>query len=174
MSDDEDSTPFEAQRVMGAGLKRKRIDFVRAGALSSTQVAQQVDIASSVSERYLSIVLKKGGCSTDSGATDTNISDTPRSSPSQQHAPKDAVCEVCKLPISRQDDAVSTLSKPHESSMAHQVCLTHSYPLSHLDRSRQGLKYLSSYGWNPDSRLGLGAWCFRGGYTSANQGHGKR
>ena len=36
------------------------------------------------------------------------------------------------------------------------VCLTHSYPPSHLDRSRQGLKYLSSYGWDPDSRQGLG------------------
>ena len=26
-----------------------------------------------------------------------------------------------------------------------------------MDRSRQGFKYLSSYGWDPDSRQGLGA-----------------
>jgi hypothetical protein len=41
--------------------------------------------------------------------------------------------------------------------LAHQVCLTHSHPPSHLDRNRKGLAYLSSYGWDPDARVGLGA-----------------
>ena len=48
-------------------------------------------------------------------------------------------------------------STPHEASLAHQVCLIPSYPPSHLDRNRKGLAYLSAYGWDPDSRLGLGA-----------------
>lgn len=47
--------------------------------------------------------------------------------------------------------------RPHEASLAHQLCLTHSHPPSHLDRTRHGLRYLSAYGWDPDSRLGLGA-----------------
>lgn len=37
------------------------------------------------------------------------------------------------------------------------VCLKHSHPPPDFDRTRPGLKYLSSYGWDPDSRLGLGA-----------------
>lgn len=37
------------------------------------------------------------------------------------------------------------------------MCLNHSHPPSHVDRNRKGYTYLSSYGWDPDSRLGLGA-----------------
>ncbi|KAK4690364.1 hypothetical protein P7C71_g6408, partial [Lecanoromycetidae sp. Uapishka_2] len=157
MSDDVDSTPFETQKVFGAGLKRKRIDFVPARVVSSSEAAQQTNASSSVSERYLSIVLKNSASPKDSRTTGAGISDTPASPPRQQQTLKDAVCEICKLPLGGQNNAASTSSKPHESSMAHQVCLTHSYPPSHLDRNRQGLKYLSSYGWDPDSRLGLGA-----------------
>lgn len=54
-------------------------------------------------------------------------------------------------------DASTGDIKPHETSLVHQVCLAHSHPPSHLDRNRAGVKYLSSYGWDPDSRLGLGA-----------------
>jgi len=157
MSDDKDSTPLEAQRVFGAGLKRKRIDFVPAESLSSTDVAPQPNTSSSIGDRYLSIVLKNGAFPMDPDAIDTKLSNAPKRPPRQQHILKDAVCQVCNLPINAKDDAITTTSKPHESSMAHQICLTHSHPPSHLDRNRQGLKYLSSYGWDPDSRLGLGA-----------------
>ena len=49
------------------------------------------------------------------------------------------------------------ISSTHESSIAHQVCLQHSHPPSHLDRAHVGVRYLSSYGWDPDNRKGLGA-----------------
>ena len=50
----------------------------------------------------------------------------------------------------------SITPRQHEASIAHQVCIPHSHPPSHIDRIRPGLKYLSFYGWNADSRLGLG------------------
>ncbi|RMZ84676.1 hypothetical protein DV737_g896, partial [Chaetothyriales sp. CBS 132003] len=37
-----------------------------------------------------------------------------------------------------------------------QLCLEHSQPPSHLDRSRVGVKYLTAHGWDPDSGRGLG------------------
>ncbi|KAK0751100.1 hypothetical protein B0T18DRAFT_485770 [Schizothecium vesticola] len=37
------------------------------------------------------------------------------------------------------------------------LCLPHSHPPSALDRSRMGLSYLSTHGWDPDGRRGLGA-----------------
>jgi len=61
-------------------------------------------------------------------------------------------CEICHLPLSSASDA-----KSHATSTAHQVCLQHTHVPSSLDRSRKGLQYLQSYGWDPDSRTGLGA-----------------
>ena len=82
----------------------------------------------------------------------------PNSPPNKDSPPDDSpplpLCEICSLPLS------STTTKPphpHEASLAHQVCLKHSHPPSNLDRSRLGLRYLQSQGWDPDSRLGLGA-----------------
>ena len=43
-----------------------------------------------------------------------------------------------------------------KTSLAHQASLEHSHPPSHLDRRRNGFRYLASYGWDADSRLGLG------------------
>ncbi|KAE8361648.1 hypothetical protein BDV27DRAFT_147655 [Aspergillus caelatus] len=68
-------------------------------------------------------------------------------------------CDVCSLPIDGDESghgAVMASDRPHEASLAHQVCLSHSHPPSHLDRTRHGLRYLAAYGWDPDSRLGLG------------------
>jgi hypothetical protein len=44
----------------------------------------------------------------------------------------------------------------HAASLAHQVCLAHSHPPSHLDRTRMGLLHLRARGWDPDARQGLG------------------
>lgn len=64
----------------------------------------------------------------------------------------EVVCDICKLPLTS-----NTSSNPHhESSLAHQLCLRHTHPPSALDRSRKGLAYLQSYGWDPDARKGLG------------------
>jgi len=83
---------------------------------------------SAVGDKYLSIVLKKQEqASVEDGNTQ--------------------VCEVCRQPV----------RQSHESSISHQLCLEHSHPPSHLPREHVGLKILSSHGWDPDSRLGLGA-----------------
>ena len=154
MSDDEDSTPLEVQRLFGAGIKRKRVDFVPVGALS-TAAPRETNPPTFTGDQYLSLVLKNDSLSKGSNKTDTNVSNEPESTSQDLRGSKGAICEICNLPFN--DDAITTPSRPHEASIAHQVCLKHSYPPSHLDRERQGLKYLSSYGWDPDSRLGLGA-----------------
>lgn len=59
-------------------------------------------------------------------------------------------------PLHNTNDHHNTITRPHEASLAHQLCLTHSHPPSHLDRTRHGMRYLSAYGWDPDSRVGLG------------------
>ena len=121
------------------------------------QLSPQTTPAVSAGDRYLSIVLKNGASTEDNKLTSAEVPGPERSATQQQHELKGAVCGVCNLPIEAPENPTSTASTNHESTIAHMVCLTHSYPPSHLDRSRHGLKYLSSYGWDPDSRQGLGA-----------------
>ena len=111
------------------------------------------------SDRYLSIVLPKSTSSPEDHTHAPEIASEPSSTePSEKIRPTPSLCEICNLPMANIDDTLTgTNSKPHESSLVHQVCLSHSHPPSHLDRTRHGLKYLSCYGWDPDSRLGLGA-----------------
>ena len=153
MGDDEDSTPFEVQRLFGAGIKRKRVDFIPAGTLS-TAAPKETNPPTFTGDQYLSLVLRNGLHSKDPSNIDVNISNGTENTTQDKQAFKGAICKICNLPFHDLDNATT---KPHEASIAHQVCLKHSYPPSHLDRERQGLKYLSSYGWDPDSRLGLGA-----------------
>lgn len=147
--DDEYEIPLVDQRVFGAGIKRKRVKFVPSTTASSNPTPPGSS-AKSVSDHYLSLVLppqepdqaqssKYGGSGVEQGASQ--------------------VCEICKLPLEEASTEETELSKsrPHEASLAHQVCLVHSHPPSHLDRSRKGLAYLSAYGWDPDARVGLGA-----------------
>lgn len=144
--DDEYFLPLEDQRVFGAGIKRKRIAFVPSSTLESVVSTPTKAAATTSHDRYLSIIEKKRG-----GDAQSTEAQSPQN-----------LCPVCHLPLSASDidtDTAtnSTLSKSsHESSIAHQVCLSHSHPPSHLDREHVGLKYLSSYGWDPDSRQGLG------------------
>jgi hypothetical protein len=179
MSDDETyEIPLQDQRVFGAGIKRKRVKFV-ASKSSSNSPATSSTPSKSVSDLYLSLVLPK-----DAPSTEESSQSTPASTPppivlaDSSTTSQSQVCEVCNLPISSTSTSVVATSqdngenlpsstepntrpaskpRPHESSLAHQVCLTHSHPPSHLDRTRKGLTYLSSYGWDPGSRLGLGA-----------------
>lgn len=95
---------------------------------STTESRDAAKPKTAVGDRYLSIVLKEQD---QKSATD-------------EHA---TVCDVCGQPV----------SKFHESSISHQLCLEHSHPPSHLPREHIGLKILGSHGWDPDSRLGLGA-----------------
>ena len=151
------SEPETERKVFGAGLKRKRIEFVQAGGPSpATSPIAAPDLT--LGERYLSITLKNGFSS--ASKPDTVVASIARESQEGEtecRPEEDAVCGICKLPISAKADEGAVTPPPHEASLAHQVCLETSYPPSYLDRNRHGLKYLSSYGWDPDSRLGLGA-----------------
>ncbi|EPS32344.1 hypothetical protein PDE_07304 [Penicillium oxalicum 114-2] len=184
--DDEEDyyLPLHDQRVFGAGVRRKRVPFVRSSdhELSTIKPAERpssTPAGLSIADRYLSIVLKKDSSDTSSAAlTDQAAAGSVRAvhsaPPDRQLIPTSIVqpippsqpspanyCEICNLPLSSeapQEDMPGTfLTRPHEASLAHQVCLEHSHPPSHLDRTRPGLRYLSNYGWDPDSRLGLGA-----------------
>ncbi|KAL4961780.1 putative G-patch domain protein [Aspergillus stella-maris] len=178
--------PLEDQRVFGAGITKKRVPFVRSSdhelsTLASSAPATPASTGSSIANTYLSIVMKTSSSSESTLApsaesetatpfastspatpdppavadssttvTDRSHSALPQPTPNTN---EQTICEVCNLSLasSTQDE------KYHESSLAHQVCLTHSHPPSHLDRKSHGLRYLESYGWDPDSRLGLGA-----------------
>jgi G-patch domain len=142
--DDYDDIPLQHKRPFGAGLHKQRIAFVPASDsqlqsvddLSATK--PQVDFA----DLYLSMVLPK-----DAGKKQADDSTPPEEVPLQTAA---ETCPICKLPVSPAD------RETHEASFAHQVCLPHSHPPSALDRNRMGLNYLSTYGWDPDARKGLG------------------
>jgi hypothetical protein len=165
MSDDDTyEIPLQDQRVFGAGIKRKRVKFVPSAAVSSTPPTSSGASAQSVSDFYLSLVLPSAGNPPKEAVSTTG---SPKSSEGlQQPRPEPSetrLCEICNLPLattsegsaSKDIDALAK-SRPHEASLVHQVCLSHSHPPSHLDRNRKGLAYLSSYGWDPDARTGLG------------------
>ncbi len=145
--DDEYFLPLQDQHVFGAGIRRKRVPFVRAE--SEPARAPQASPNPGLGDRYLSIVLPQSS----KNAEDLRQQSSGASQDSKTSG--EVVCAVCKLWIT--SSTSSTPTKPHESSLAHQVCLAHSHPPSHLDRENIGLKYLSSYGWDPDAHRGLGA-----------------
>ena len=137
--------PLVDQRVFGAGIKRKRVAFVPAASPSDSAVTSAT-ASSNGGSRYLSIVMQKKTEETKAYTADEHS----RSEISKSSAtPR---CEVCGHAIEAGNDNVA-----HKASIAHQLCEVHSHPPSHLDRSRAGLKYLQEYGWDPDSRRGLGA-----------------
>lgn len=154
--DEDEYIPLQNQSVVGAGLKRKRIQFVPAA--TTTVSPQPLPPAKNAAQRYLSIVQGNAATQTEKQADgeDTKGSTTGAAASCTEELQDDR-CEICNLPITSITDISTGEPKPHEASLVHQVCLTHSHPPSHLDRTRTGLKYLSSYGWDPDSRLGLGA-----------------
>lgn len=144
--DEDYYVPLEDQRVFGAGIKRKRIAFVPATSTEpSTPIAGPPAPTSNVADKYLSIVgLSRASSAPPTSTPPSSSTDSPTTTTTT--APP-TLCTVCARP----------LSPTHESTIAHQVCLTHSHPPSHLDRSRAGVRYLATYGWDPDSRVGLGA-----------------
>lgn len=151
-SDDED-IPLHHKRPFGAGLKRKRIEYVRAtDADAGNTIKETTKPSTSIADVYASIVL--GSSSKESSATPQGTSDEKDDqhegdAASSTKEPEPPICPVCSLPI-------TTPQLQHEASLAHQVSLEHSHPPSAIDRSRMGLRALESQGWDPDSRLGLG------------------
>ncbi|KAI1398890.1 hypothetical protein F4819DRAFT_467009 [Hypoxylon fuscum] len=149
-SDPEYDIPLQDKRPFGSGLKRKRVVFVPAssGNLNTTEESVSTKPSKSVSDLYLSIVLpKEKEASQSTSGEESQTVTTPQ------------ICELCQLPIEGSSDSDSKprpRERPHEASIAHQVCMTHSHPPSALDRSRMGLNVLQTQGWDPDSRKGLG------------------
>ncbi|KAG4418677.1 hypothetical protein IFR04_008213 [Cadophora malorum] len=161
MSDDDTyEIPLQDQRVFGAGIKRQRVNFVPSSTASTTASSNNSS-GQSVSDLYLKMVLP-GDQRTASPQTESSGGHD--GLPPANNA-KTQTCEICSLPLSEaaispiqvQDAESNSKQRPHEASLAHQVCLAHSHPPSHLDRNRKGLTYLSAYGWDPDARHGLGA-----------------
>ena len=173
VDDDEDEyeIPLRDQRYFGAGLKRKRVRFVPS--TGRTEQVGSVSLpatpkASSAADRYLAIVL--GQSNTAERASSAPVGEQLTAEPPQvkdtdklnedtsseaKQSPDDSsalYCDLCHRNI-----AVNTSRAAHESSIAHQISLQHSYPPSHVDRERKGLAVLQGHGWDPDSRLGLGA-----------------
>ncbi|KAL4788703.1 hypothetical protein BJX76DRAFT_315455 [Aspergillus varians] len=166
--------PLEDQRVFGAGITRKRVPFVRSSnhelsTLTSSAPNTPSGTGPSIANAYLSIVMPKQSppsasatpsdtppITTTDPITNTDANDRSNSAPPPPTSNQTSkpTCEICNLPLPASE---TEAHKPHESSIAHQVCLSHSYPPSHLDRTRRGLRYLEAYGWDPDSRVGLGA-----------------
>lgn len=169
--DDEYEIPLRDQRYFGAGLKRKRVLFVP----SSEQAQQKSSTslpatprASSAADRYLSIVL--GQSNTTERASSAPVDERRTASTITAQEPEKAesgtnaedaqttthagglYCDSCGSNI-----AANVSRAAHEGSIAHQISLQHSYPPSHIDRDRKGLAVLQGHGWDPDSRLGLGA-----------------
>ncbi|KAH7150406.1 hypothetical protein B0J13DRAFT_288376 [Dactylonectria estremocensis] len=138
-SNDEDEIPLHHKRAFGAGLKRQRVEFVPAkdpdAGIKSTIESSKTP-ATTIGDLYASVVLKAAPSALE-----------PKDEPTSQDATE--ICPVCALPA-------TASSRPHEASLAHQVCLTHSHPPSALDRSRMGLRALEAQGWDPDARRGLG------------------
>ncbi|KAK2737666.1 hypothetical protein FQN57_007473 [Myotisia sp. PD_48] len=174
--DDKHLQSTHKQQAFGAGLKRKHVSFVSSStdrtlttgfSVTSPATSSSPAPPSSVSDTYLSIVLPSSSHSEIPGTTSPTTKRDPLSHP---------LCEICHLPITsvsgngdasdsgngtreaemQKDVDINSSAMPHESSLAHQVCLPHSHPPSAVDRTGAGYKYLSAYGWDPDSRTGLG------------------
>ena len=156
---DHDDIPLQHKKPFGAGLKRKRaVAFVRASdpELHTTTLAtppMQTGSKDSVADLYLNLVMKEGEDRASEPASSRSSADEPENRSTSQPAPgPKQICPVCNIPIDEASD-----SQTHQTSIPHQVTLSHSHPPSAIDRSRMGLSYLSSFGWDPDARRGLGA-----------------
>ena len=170
MADDDDSftIPLQDQRVFGAGVKRPRIKFVPSASPAEQTGAAVPARNASVVNQYLSTVLNnrpsrvESSGEAPSGSLGSSQDEVDAVSQGwHADATTNTVCEICRLPVEGGGlNAGSGSEKPstgHETSIAHQYCVETSRPPSHLDRSHVGFKYLSSYGWDADTKAGLGA-----------------
>ncbi|OBT61661.1 hypothetical protein VE03_08397 [Pseudogymnoascus sp. 23342-1-I1] len=141
-SDDEYTIPLQDQRAFGAGLKRKRVQFVRSSETTTDISSSATSYGHKVSKTYLGLVLPQSpdGVEEQNSKTDANLTET-----------KPQICETCSLPIPPLPS-----STPHAALLAHQLSLPHSHPPSSLPPNRTGVRMLREQGWDPDARTGLG------------------
>ncbi|KIV93506.1 hypothetical protein PV10_04717 [Exophiala mesophila] len=155
--DDEYNVPLSQQRVFGSGIRRKPIDFVPASDTNASILASTTTAAkpTNVGARYLSIVMGKDESSVNNELENKQNDINPSGS---EPSNNNNTCAVCNQPLlTTHNSQDKTTLNAHESSIAHQVCLEHSYQPSNIDRDRVGVKYLTAYGWDVDGRKGLGA-----------------
>ncbi|KAK4181815.1 hypothetical protein QBC36DRAFT_316637 [Triangularia setosa] len=145
IEDEFDDIPLHQKRPFGSGLYKKAITFVPASSSLKTVNDAPATSGNSIADLYLSMVLPPPS------PTKVTLEDKPPPNQETTEEPSPSspplCCPSCLLP----------LGPDHEKSLAHQLSLPHSHPPSALDRSRMGLQYLSSQGWDPDSRRGLGS-----------------
>jgi hypothetical protein len=144
--DEEYEIPLEDQRVFGAGLKRKRVQFVPAST-SDSQSTSAATPKSSVGDFYLSLVLPS---STPQLVSPSDSSDNSSDRPQDPETESPQICQICNLPITLNE------KHPHTTLLAHQISLPHSQPPSSFPNDRPGVRMLRAQGWDPDSRVGLG------------------
>lgn len=156
MGDEEEEylIPLQEQRLFGGGIQRKRVQFIPSTSGSPTG-SSELTTSSRAGDRYLSVVLSRPQSDPKQNLVTGKCFEGP--TPQTPSTIDSSLCQICNLPLPPHNSNAKSSSQLHEASLAHQVCLAHSHPPSHIDRNRQGLKYLSSYGWDPDSRVGLGA-----------------
>ena len=144
---DETSTSPLNKAYFSNPVYRRRVTFVPA-APATLAADTPVSTGTFAADRYSSIVFG-------STAADTEFTSNSNDNRSLDPRAESLSCPICHVPLPV--SLSETVVKSHECLLAHQLSLPHSHPPSHLPRSNKGLQYLSSYGWDPDSRQGLGA-----------------
>ncbi|KAG8667140.1 hypothetical protein FPOAC2_12292 [Fusarium poae] len=135
--DEEFDVPLHRKRPFGAGIKRKQVEFVRARDPDAGLSTATTSTATFIGDLYATVVLK----------TDAENKDAKTSKEEVREAAQ--ICPDCGLDV-------SSTTQPHEAALAHQVSLQHTLPPSSLDRSRMGVRTLTSQGWDMDAHEGLG------------------
>ncbi|KKA29939.1 hypothetical protein TD95_004801 [Thielaviopsis punctulata] len=162
----EEDVPLHRKNVFSSGIRRQKVAFVKASSVEpalALGTLQESVKSSGIADAYLSLVMGSGSSEKDSpsfkkGSRDLGspVMNTETTASPEKPPPKQiTVCDMCKVSIDITADPNAWTK--HEASLAHQVSLAHSPPPSALDRSRMGLAYLESHGWDPDARQGLGA-----------------
>lgn len=183
MSDQEEDyvgpDDWRRHKPYGAGISRKRINFVKAGsapASATSNAPPTTTTSTDVSSFYLDLVFKRGGragtipstpkpvperfthtatseaTETPALTTDTTATETTATEKQKEkQVDKTTDLQICDICSLPVHDPTT-----HAHTLAHQSSLPHSELPHHLDRSSQGLKYLVSRGWDPDKKVGLG------------------
>jgi hypothetical protein len=130
--DDEIQLP-PAKAHFDYGFRKNAVKFLPAS-LPEAETPQQKNPGSLLTDFYVS----QGLISSDVPNEDSD-------------APDAVLCEYCRILVdpAKLDE--------HQSSFQHELNRPHIYPPSAIDRTRKGVTFLQSKGWDPDSRKGLGA-----------------
>lgn len=127
---DVSTAPFTSHQAYGRGLWKNPIAFVPAAPAVPSTPSNTID-GQSIAQKYLAIMFPNG-----------------QPIPEPDTYP---LCGICGTPVKESDHRI------HFISSAHQAALPRTPIPSAIDRTRMGLKYMQTYGWDVDARMGLGA-----------------